>query len=116
MIYTDHTCHDLHDLTLRAEFASCHYLSKASRRFFRSRIGRVYPTRDGAVVTETIGASFDASAGRAAKCTLFKFYRDPDTARLCCDVRTLYSGLGSGDPLHVQKRAALAAAKFVRYR
>lgn len=116
MFYTVDSCHNLEDLTLRTQFASCYYLNKASRRFFRSRVSHVWPTRDGAVITETIGRSFDASAGRVAKCVWFQFYRDPETMRLCCEAHTMYNGLESDDPLHVQKRKALACAKQLRYR
>lgn len=115
-MFTVDSCHNLSDLTARTELAHCAYLDPRSRRFFRSRVSHVWPTRDGAVITETIGRNFDPSAGRVAKCVWFRFYRDPDTAGLRCEVITLYNGLQSDEPLHVQKRKALACAKQLRYR
>lgn len=114
-MYSALTCHTLDALTLQLQSTGHYYLDRATRKFFRSRVSAIWPTRDGAVITETVGASFNPAAGRAAKCTQFVFSFDA-SGQLNCDVRTLYNGLGSGDSLPVQKRAALACAKFVRYR
>lgn len=110
------TCHTYAQLRMLMTDARNHYWNAKTRRFFRSRMGTVYATSDGAVWTETIAAGWDDASGRAAKAMRVRFYRDPQNGRTRCVVAILYNGLyDEGASLPTQRRKAQAAAKAARY-
>lgn len=110
------TCRTYAQLRMLMADAGSHYWDADTRRFFRTHMGTVYATSDGAVWTETIAAGWDAALGRAAKAMRVRFYRDPADGRTRCVVASLYNGLrDEGASLPTQRRRALAAAKASRY-
>lgn len=108
-------CNSFENLSYYLSRASNHYCDAGTLRFFRSREIATIGNDNRAVFIETMGVSFDRSAGRQYKATLFEItgtYDADGVARYTATSKTIYQGMhDDGYPsMATQRKRAFAAA------